>query len=99
MSFIPPGAKASSLTVSSGVAYTTTIAGCGGVPAGVWAIDLNGESPKVANFPVKTGDLRGIAPGTGGTIFAHANTGVVALSPQTSRCPDSSQPQRGAANT
>jgi hypothetical protein len=99
MSFIPPGAKASSLTVSNGVAYTTTIAGCGGVPAGVWAIDLNGEEPKVSSFPVKAGDLRGIAFGTEGTVFAQTTDSVVALAPKTLQISDSFKAPGGMANT
>jgi hypothetical protein len=99
MSFIPVGAKASSLTVSNGVAYTTTIAGCGGVPAGVWAIDLNGEEAKVSSFPIKSGDLRGIAFGTEGAVFAQTSDSVVELAPKTLEVTDSFKSPAGMANT
>jgi hypothetical protein len=89
MKFLPPGAKASNLTVSGGVVYTTTIAGCGGVGAGVWALDLNGEEPKAASFTAKTGEVRGIVIGTEGTVFAQGSDTVLALGPKDLKVTDS----------
>jgi hypothetical protein len=98
MQFIPSGAKASTLTVSNGVVYTTTIAGCGGVPAGVWALDLNGDQPKVSSFPVKSGDLRGIALSTDGVVFAQTPDSVVALTKDL-QVSDTFKAPAGMANT
>jgi hypothetical protein len=98
MQFIPSGAKATTLTVANGVAYTTTIAGCGGTPAGVWAIDLNGEQPKVSSFPIKTGDLRGIVLGADGTVFAQTPDSLIALTKDL-QVSDTFKAPTGMANT
>jgi hypothetical protein len=97
MTFLPPGAIASSLTVSENAIYTTTTAGCGGAPNGVWALDLNGEEPKVSSFTTNAGALPGLGGvtfGADGTVYAQTSEGtldpssnkwansVVALSPK-----------------
>jgi outer membrane protein assembly factor BamB len=83
MTFLPNGARASSLTVAGGVIYTTTSWGCGGAPNGVWSINLNNEEPKVSNFPVTSGDLPafgGISFGADGTVYAQTSSSIAALS-------------------
>jgi hypothetical protein len=98
MQFIPAGAKASNLTVSNGVVYTTTIAGCGGAPAGVWAMDLNGEKPQVTRFTLKSGDLRGLAFNAEGDILAQTTESLVGLTPKELKVADSFTPGGGMAN-
>ncbi len=88
MPFLPPGARASSLTFSNGVAYTTTSGGCGGAPDAVWAIDLNTatrDTPgRVSHFPVKPqalSTLGGLAIAANGTVFAQTSGALLALNP------------------
>ncbi|MDQ2946110.1 MAG: PQQ-binding-like beta-propeller repeat protein [Acidobacteriota bacterium] len=72
LNFLPPEAKASSLLVHDGVLYTTTIAGCGGAPGGVWALDLNDAAPKPVSYVPKSGTMSGLggfAMGADGTIY------------------------------
>jgi outer membrane protein assembly factor BamB len=88
MNFLPAGAKASSLTVHDGVVYTTTIAGCGSAPNGVWAIDLSGDSqtpPPVATFSLDSAApprLGGLALGMDGTAYVQAGAQLFALTPK-----------------
>jgi outer membrane protein assembly factor BamB len=42
--FLPPNASVSDLSVVDGVAYATTTNHCGGVPDGVWALDLTAKT-------------------------------------------------------
>ena len=82
--FIPANAKASSLTVSDGAIYTTTVSGCGGAPDAVWAIDLNGPEPTVASFPLGGGapGLGGVAVGADGTVYVQTGSKLLALTPK-----------------
>ena len=83
--FIPPNAKASSLTISDGAIYTTTNAGCGDAPSGVWSLDLSkvdpkdpAAMPKVASFRTNGGNVGGIgglAFGTDGTLYLQTGDG------------------------
>jgi outer membrane protein assembly factor BamB len=76
MTFLPNGAKATSLTALNGVVYTTTNSGCGGAPNAIWAIDLNGEEAKVNSFPTSNS---GIVFGADGTVYAQTPESVIAL--------------------
>ena len=42
--FLPPNANATGLTLVDDVAYVTTSQGCGGVPDGVWALDMTSKT-------------------------------------------------------
>lgn len=77
VSFLPAHAKASSLTLSDGVIYTTTNSGCGGAPNAVWAIDLNQAEPKPVSFDVggSIDGLGGFAAGADGTILVQVGSG------------------------
>ncbi len=82
LKFIPPSAKASSLTVNDGVIYTTTAAGCGGAPNGVWALNLNDAEPQPASYLAKGGGIGGtggFALGADGTVFMHSGETLVSL--------------------
>lgn len=84
--FLPPGAKASVLTLADGTIYTTTSGGCGGAPNAVWALDLASDNPKPASFKLESGEplgLGGLALGTDDTIYVQSGSGrLVALSPK-----------------
>jgi hypothetical protein len=76
--FIPPGSKASSLTLSDGYVYTTTSTACGGSSNAVWAIDLTATNPKPASFPLTGGAAAGaggFAIGTDGTVYVQTGAG------------------------
>ncbi|MDQ6705933.1 MAG: hypothetical protein M3Z85_08200, partial [Acidobacteriota bacterium] len=85
LSFVPPNANASSLTLQDGVLYTTTSSGCGDAPTGVWAIDLNHADSKPVSFLSKGGKIGGIggfALGADGTIYAQTSETLLALTPK-----------------
>jgi outer membrane protein assembly factor BamB len=96
ISFLPPGAKANSLTVHEGVVYTITRWGCAGSSNGVWAVDLNGEEPKVSHFP---GNVTGIALGADGTVYAQTPESITSLTPIELKVKNSFTAPEGLAGT
>ena len=56
---LPPNVRAMSLNLAENVIYTTTTQNCSDSPDAVWAIDLNGDAPKVASFPLPGGSSAG----------------------------------------
>jgi outer membrane protein assembly factor BamB len=84
LNFLPANAKASSLTISDGAIYTTTGGGCGGAQDGVWAIDLSGPEPAVANYALDGGSSRlgGLAVGSDGTVYVQSANKLLALTPK-----------------
>jgi hypothetical protein len=81
--FLPANANAGGLIVVDEVAYAATSNSCGGVPNGVWALDL--ESKQVASWKPNgsiAGSL-GFSFGPDGTIFAGTDAGeLAALAPK-----------------
>lgn len=78
LSFVPPGAKASSLTLHDGVLYTTTSSSCGGAPSAVWTVSLNDADPKPVSFVSRGGNIGGIggfALGADGTVYVQTGKG------------------------
>ncbi len=83
--FLPAGAKASSLAISDGAIYTTTIAGCGGAPSGVWSMDLSDfdprssdPAPKPTFFASNGGaisSIGGLAFGADSTVYVQTGDG------------------------
>ena len=72
LKFVPPGSRASSLTLQDGVIYTTTSAGCGSAAGAVWAMNLNDADPQPVSYalPASTpGGIGGFAIGTDGTVY------------------------------
>jgi hypothetical protein len=71
--FLPANARAGALILVDGVLYTTTSNGCGAVPNGVYAYDLDADQPKTVRWgsggPSVAG-ASGVAVGTDGTIYA-----------------------------
>jgi outer membrane protein assembly factor BamB len=78
LDFLPPGARASSLTLDRTAVYTTTSGNCGGTPNGVWAIDLNADEPRPVHFELNSGEAGGpggFAMGHDGTVYVQTGSG------------------------
>ena len=89
MPFLPANASAAGLILADGMLYTSTSNGCGSVPNGVYALDIDAEAPKPISWqtggPSVAGNA-GPALGTDGTIYVATSSGVdapVADLPQT----------------
>jgi hypothetical protein len=71
--FLPANARPGALILVDGVLYTTTSNGCGAVPNGVYALDLDADQPTTVRWgsggPSVAG-TSGVAVGTDGTIYA-----------------------------
>jgi outer membrane protein assembly factor BamB len=87
MKFLPQNANAHGLIVIETTAYVVTQRSCGGVPNGVWALDL--VSKQVATWQANVAGSVGPAFGGDGTLYVttgsggeHANS-LVALEPKT----------------
>lgn len=85
VAFLPPNADARGLIVVDNVAYVATFKGCGGVPDGIWALDL--ETKKVSQWKSSAGSVAGLigpAIGTDGVVYAATEQGsLVALEAKT----------------
>ncbi len=79
--FLPANANATGLIAFDNTAYAATINGCGGVPNGIWAIDL--ETKAVATWKSGGSNIGGFAAGPDGTLFVSAGGKLVALEPGT----------------
>jgi outer membrane protein assembly factor BamB len=85
--FLPPNANAYGLTVINNVAYVVTSHNCGGVPDGVWALDL--ATKEVTSWKADVSGSAGPAFGADGTIYITTGAGeetpasLVALEPGT----------------
>ena len=85
--FLPPNAHASNLVAVENMLYAATLNGCGGVPNGVWAIDLSGPEKPVTSWKTDGGSPVG-APvvSSDGTVFVAidgAASAIVALDGKT----------------
>ena len=80
------GANVSNLNAAEGVIYAATSGNCGGVPNAVWAIDVNGEKPKVTSFPSPAPEgfvgRNGILIGSDDDIYAQTTNTLQVLSPK-----------------
>jgi outer membrane protein assembly factor BamB len=99
--FVPPNAHASTLILVDNMLYTSTTNVCGGVPNGVWAIDLSSPEKTITNWNANGANIAGSAGpaiGTGGTVYVatadsagsssvYANS-IVALEPKTLKVKD-----------
>ena len=88
--FLPPNANAQGLIIVDGVAYVATVGGCGGVPNGVWALDL--ASKAVTSWKPTSGEVAGSAGpafGGDGTLYVSTTSGdLVSLEPKTLKVKD-----------
>jgi outer membrane protein assembly factor BamB len=88
--FLPANAKPSGLIMVDGVLYTSTADNCGAVPNGVYAIDLNNETPAAASWQTGGPSVAGSAGptvGSDGTVYvatAEHSAGIAAKASQTS---------------
>ena len=86
MPFVPANAKAAGLILADGVLYTATSNGCGSVPNGVYALDVNLDAPKPVSWQTGGPSVAGSAGpalGTDGTIYvatSDASSGPAATS-------------------
>ena len=85
--FLPPNAHASDLVAVEKMLYGATMNGCGGVPNGVWAMDLSGPENAVTSWKTDGGSPTG-APvvSSDGTVFVAiggAASAIVALDGKT----------------
>ena len=80
--FLPPNAHARGLIVIDDTAYVATVNGCGGVPDGVWALNL--ETKEVTHWtdPDSQGSTRGMfgfALGSDGKPYVGASNAAIAI--------------------
>jgi len=84
--FLPPNAHASGFIVVDNVAYVETDHSCGGVPNGVWALDLT--TGQVTSWKSGAADMPGNAGagpafGSDGTLYVTSGNALTALEPKT----------------
>ena len=83
--FLPPNAHARGLIVIDDTAYVATVNGCGGVPDGVWALNLETKQvTRWASDQWSTSGMAGPAMGSDGRLYVSTtNFALVVLSPKT----------------
>ena len=82
--FLPPNAHAFGLIVVDNVAYAETAHACGGVPDGVWALDL--ATGQVTSWPSGAAGIVGTAGPAfdpDGTLYVATDDALTALDPKT----------------
>jgi outer membrane protein assembly factor BamB len=87
ISVLPANARIAGLNMIDNVIYAVTSQSCNGTQDAVWAIDLNGDSPKVASVDLDGGvwGLGGPVAGSDGTIYVQTGAGtgtILALAPR-----------------
>jgi outer membrane protein assembly factor BamB len=88
VSVLPANARVGGLNMIDNVVYAVTSQSCNGAQDAVWAIDLNGESPKVASFDLKGAEVWGLGgPVIGSDGMVYVQTGdaadtLLSLSPR-----------------
>lgn len=86
--FLPPNAHARGLIVIDDTAYVATVNNCGGVPDGMWALNMKTKEvtqwPKAGNPAATVGGLFGFAMGSDGRLYVGAsNAAITILEPKT----------------
>ncbi len=88
--FLPANANAQGLVIVDDVAYVATVGGCGGVPNGIWALDI--ASKAVTSWKPESGNVAGsdgLAFGGDGTLFVATTSGdLVSLEAKTLKVKD-----------
>ncbi|MDA0207214.1 MAG: hypothetical protein O3A53_12135 [Acidobacteria bacterium] len=81
--FLPPNAHALGLIVIDDTAYAATVNGCGGVPDGVWALNMETKEvtqwPKAGNPTASLTGLFGFAMGSDGKPHAGDKSGAISV--------------------
>jgi outer membrane protein assembly factor BamB len=81
--FLPPNAHARALSVFDGIAYVATVNGCGGVPDGIWSLDLQSKKVTQWRAPAGVAGTMGPAVSPDGTLYVASGADLVALGPDT----------------
>jgi hypothetical protein len=110
VNFLPPNANASGLILVDNVAYAATSNNCGGVPNGVWSLEL--ATKAVTTWKTNGGSIAGSAGaafGADGTLYAATADGdytpasysdsVVSLEPKTLKLRDYFTPGKSEFNS
>jgi outer membrane protein assembly factor BamB len=88
--FLPPNANAQGLIIVDNVAYVATVGGCGGVPNGLWALDI--ASKGVTSWKPNGGEVAGSAGpafGPDGALYVSTTSGdLVSLEAKTLKVKD-----------
>ena len=88
--FLPPDANAQGLIVVDNVAYVATVGSCGGVPNGIWALDI--ATKAVSSWKPPSGGVAGSAGpafGPDGTAYVATTSGdLVSLEAKTLKVKD-----------
>ena len=81
--FLPAGARATGLLVSNRIAYVATVNNCGGVPDGIWSLDI--EAKKVTSWkaPGTIAGANGFSVSPEGLIYVAAGKQLTILDPKT----------------
>ncbi len=77
LDFLPPGTKASPLTIHDGTIYATSQSGCAAASSGIWAIDLTVAEPHAVSYTWQGSS----APGLGGPAFGMDGTVYLQTAP------------------
>jgi outer membrane protein assembly factor BamB len=78
VSVLPANARIGGLNMVDNVVYAVTSQSCNGAQDAVWAIDLNGESPKTTSFELNGGGVWGLGGpviGRDGTVYVQTGDG------------------------
>lgn len=81
--FLPANAHATGLIVFDNTAYVATINDCGGVPNGIWALDIPNKQVKSWKAPANIAGHTGFAVGPEGVIYVASGKTITALEPKT----------------
>jgi outer membrane protein assembly factor BamB len=99
--FLPPNANAQGLIIVDNVAYVATVGGCGGVPNGMWALDL--ASKAVTSWKPNEGEVAGSAGpafGPDGNLYVSTTSGdLVALEAKSLKVKDVYRAGQGLTST
>ena len=82
VSVLPPNARVAGLNMIDNVVYAATSQNCNGAQDAIWAIDLNGDSPKVTSFDLNGGSVWGLGgpvAGTDGTVYVQTSSALLSL--------------------
>jgi outer membrane protein assembly factor BamB len=89
--FLSPNAKVSGLIAVDNVLYAATSDNCGGVPNGVWALEL-GEAGTISKWESPSGNVVGTAGptfGLDGSLYVATQKAIVRLEPKSLKRGDS----------
>ena len=83
LDFLPANAHAAGLYIFDNTAYVATLNGCGGVEAGIWALNIADKKVTHWKAPANVAGTMGFAVGPEGVIYVAAGSQLFALEPGT----------------